>query len=174
MTVFVGLLRAVNVGGTGKLPMAELQTLCRQAGFADVRTYIQSGNVVFTSPLSETAVKAAIERALLDHLGKPIGAIIRSAAEMASIAQRAPFPGAAANQVLVYFLDEPPPPGALDRLIFPGREKLLLEGREVYAHFPDGIGRSKLKLPFAASGTARNLNTVAKLATMMRSEHDPA
>jgi uncharacterized protein (DUF1697 family) len=168
MTIFAGLLRAINVGGTGKLPMAEWQILCRKAGFVGVRTYTQSGNVLFASPMSESKVKATLEHALHDHLGRPVGAVVRSAAELAAVSQRKPFHGASSSQVLVYFLDKPPAKRGLDGIEIPGREQILYDGREVYVHYPDGIGRSKLKLPFAASATARNLNTVARMVTMMQ------
>ncbi len=79
---FVALLRAVNVGGTGKLAMKDLCGLCTTIGFADVQTYIQSGNVVFKSALTAEKVRAALERALADHMGKPVDVIVRDAAEL--------------------------------------------------------------------------------------------
>ncbi|HEV2681218.1 MAG TPA: DUF1697 domain-containing protein, partial [Rhodanobacter sp.] len=85
MTSYVALLRAVNVGGTGKLPMSELKAMCEAVGFADVRTYIASGNVVFTSKLAEKAVKRALERQLQEYAGKPIGVLVRTAAEMVAV-----------------------------------------------------------------------------------------
>ena len=127
MTTYVALLRAVNVGGTGALPMQRLQALCAAAGLRDVRTYIQSGNVVFGSD----------------------------------------FQDAEPAQVGVTFMAEPAPDALLAGVKPPGREQLRLGRREVYVHYPDGMGRSKLKLPsLAASGTVRNLNTVAKLVAM--------
>ena len=79
MTAFVALLRAVNVGGTGKLPMTELKAMCEELGFGAVRTYIASGNVVFTSRKSESAIKAALEKRLHTYAGAPIGVLVRSA-----------------------------------------------------------------------------------------------
>ena len=73
MTAFVALLRAVNVGGTGKLPMSELKAMCEALGFEGVRTYIASGNVVFASRKSEAAVKKALEARLEAYAGKPVG-----------------------------------------------------------------------------------------------------
>lgn len=167
MTVFVGLLRAVNVGGTGKLPMSELQQVCRKLGFSAVRTYIQSGNVIFTSEQSERDVKAGLEGALQEHLGKNPGAAIRNASEMAAAFTRNPFPQVPPNQVLVHFLDDNVAPGGLDCLATPGLEKIVPHRREVYVYYPGGVGRSKLKLPIAAGSTARNLNTVGKIAALM-------
>ena len=85
MTAFVALLRAVNVGGTGKLPMSELKAMCEALGFEGVRTYIASGNVVFTSRKSEAAVKKALEARLEAYAGKPVGVMVRTAAEMQAV-----------------------------------------------------------------------------------------
>src|SRR5215469_13531761 len=100
MASFVALLRAVNVGGTGKLPMSELKAICEELGFSAVRTYIASGNVVFDSRKSEAAIKAALEKRLEAHAGKPVGVIIRSAAEMAEVAANNPFAKAKPNYTL--------------------------------------------------------------------------
>jgi uncharacterized protein (DUF1697 family) len=168
MTAFVALLRAINVGGTGKLRMTDLVSLCGAAGFKRTATYIQSGNAVFTSPLPEAKVKAKLEKALGAHMGKPFGALIRTGKELESVLARNPFKEAAPNRVIVYFLDEAPPPGAVDQLVIPGLEQVALVGREIFVHYPEGQGSSKLKIPFAKIGTGRNLNTVAKLAAMAR------
>lgn len=166
MPVLVALLRAVNVGGTGKLPMAELRSLCEAAGFDDIRTYIQSGNVVFHTALTADAAKTALEARLRDHLGKPVGVIIRTGEALRDILAANPFPAAAPNQVAILFLDNPPPQdaaalakGRTDERIEPGL-------REIYIHYPSGMGRSRLRLPAMDQGTARNLNTVARLAAM--------
>lgn len=168
MTTFVALLRAVNVGGTGSLPMAELRALCEAAGFADVRTYIQSGNVVLGSSWDETRVKAALEAALLPRMRKPVEVMVRSARAIADILARNPFPDAPAGKVAVLFFDRPPPEAALAAIAVPAREEVRPAGREVYVHCPDGMGRSKLDLSRLGVATARNLNTVAKLAAMAR------
>ena len=92
MTMFVALLRAVNVGGTGKLPMSELKAMCEAAGFDEVRTYIASGNVVFRSDRTEADVKHTLETALQAYAGKPVGVLVRTAAEMAQVLAGNPFP----------------------------------------------------------------------------------
>lgn len=163
MPTHIALLRAINVGGTGKLPMTELRALCEGLGFANVRTYIQSGNVVFESRLSSRRAKAELEDALEARLGKRHAAVLRSAEELAAVESRNPFPEAEPKQLLVVFLDAPPPRDALAAVKIPGRERLHLDGREVFIHFPDGMGASKLKVPFADIGTGRNLNTVRAL-----------
>ena len=166
MTAFVALLRAVNVGGTGKLPMTDLKALCEAAGFARVRTYIASGNVVFQSRKSETAVKAALEAALAAYAGKPVGVLVRTAAEMAAVGDANPFPGLATNATVAIFLDEAPPADAIEKAAGLREEQIRLGRREIYVHYGAGMGTSKLRIPAAKAGTARNLNTVAKLAEM--------
>jgi uncharacterized protein (DUF1697 family) len=168
MTVFAALLRAVNVGGTGKLPMARLRALCEGAGFRDPTTYIQSGNVVLESPLPEARVKKTLEKVLAAELGKPCGVLVRTGPELASCVLKNPFNSAEPNRVLVVFLDEPRAASALSGVKVPAREELQIEGRELFIHFPDGMGGSKLKIPFADVGTGRNMNTVKKLAEMTR------
>jgi uncharacterized protein (DUF1697 family) len=166
MTAFVALLRAVNVGRTGKLPMADLKTLCERAGFEAVRTYIASGNVVFRSQKAEAQVKGALEDRLRTYAGKPVGVLVRTAAEIAEVLARNPFPEAPRNRTVAIFLDEPPPADILDGVVGRRTEDIELGRREIYVHYRDGIGTSKLKIPAAAAGTARNMNTVAKLAAM--------
>jgi uncharacterized protein (DUF1697 family) len=168
MAVYAALLRAVNVGGTGKLPMSELRELCQQAGFERVVTYIQSGNVVFSSRLGAARVQRLLEEALAAKLGKPVGVHLRTPAELADVLARNPFPQVAGNRLLVMFLDHAPAADALADLRIPGREEVRLSGREVFIHYPDGMGRSKLAIPFAKNATGRNLNTVAKLLELAR------
>ncbi len=164
MTAFVALLRAVNVGGTGKLAMSDLKALCEQAGFHAVQTYIASGNVVFRSSLRETAVKATLEDRLRKHAGKPVGVLVRTGAEMAEVLAGNPFRDAPGNRVMAIFLDAP---GNLDGMTGQAAgEDVRLGRREIYVHYGSGMATTKLRIPGAATGTARNMNTVAKLAAM--------
>jgi uncharacterized protein (DUF1697 family) len=166
MQAFIALLRAVNVGGTGKLPMTELKTMCEAAGFKAVRTYIASGNVVFQSNKSEAQVKAVLEVGLAAYFGKPVGVIVRTAEEMAAVLAENPFPKMPGNCTVACFLDGPPPADTMKNATGRIREELRLGKREVYIYYPDNMGESKLKFPAAKVGTARNMNTVAKLAEM--------
>jgi uncharacterized protein (DUF1697 family) len=166
MQAFIALLRAVNVGGTGKLPMTELKTMCEAAGFKSVRTYIASGNVVFQSSKSEAQVKAVLDVGLSAYFGKPVGVIVRTAAEMAAVLADNPFSNMPGNRTVAIFLDTRPPADALKHITGQTSEQLRLGLREIYGYYPDGQGESKLKIPAAKSGTARNMNTVAKLADM--------
>jgi len=166
LTAFVALLRAVNVGGTGKLPMSDLKLLCEDLGFGSVRTYIASGNVIFVSRKSEAAVKAALEDRLEVYAGKPVGVLVRTAAEMALVAADNPFPKLAPNRTVAVFLDRAPPADALAGVRGQNDEQIRLGRREIYIHYGEGMAKSKLVVPAAKTGTARNMNTVAALAKM--------
>ena len=166
MNSYIGLLRAVNVGGTGRLPMTELKAMCEAAGFHSVRTYIASGNVVFQSPKTEAQVKAALEAALSGYAGKLVGVMVRTATEMAAVLAHNPFSKMPGNRTVAYFLDARPSADALQTVTNQTSEQLRLGVREIYGYFPDGMGDSKLKIPAAKNGTARNMNTIAKLAEM--------
>ncbi len=169
MAIFIALLRAINVGGTGMLPMKELSAMCEDLGFQKVSTYIQSGNVVFEAPLSEDKIQAGLERVLTQKMGKKADVIVRSASELNSILEANPFPAAPPAKVAVVFLSNPVPKGLLDNLAAPGGEEVSLGNREIYIHYPEGMGRSKLKLPSTLGvATVRNINTVAKLAAMSK------
>lgn len=170
MTTYIALLRAVNVGGTGKLPMADLRALCEKAGFRDVRTYIASGNVVFTSDLTAPKALVTLESALAKRLGIATQVLIRTADELEAVITANPFPEAEPNQLIVVFLSKEEPLSAIDEWKIPGRERIALVGRELFIHYPDGMGQSKLKVPFADQGTGRNLNTVRALLAMARAE----
>lgn len=166
MTAYVALVRAVNVGGTGKLPMTELLAMCEGAGFTNAKTYIASGNVVFQSDQSEREVKLALENALATYAGKPVGVCVRTSEEMKQVLAVNPFSQAAGNRVNAMFLDEPPTEDAIAGVRHLNREEIVLGVREIYVHYPDGMGGSKLAIPAGTKGTMRNMNTVAKLAEM--------
>ena len=166
MASFIALLRAVNVGGTGKLPMSDLKEICEASGFSGVRTYIASGNVVFTSGKSEAAVKKALEARLEAYAGKPVGVLVRSAAQMQAVLTDNPFPNAPVNRVVAVFLDAAPAADTVAAVRGQKNEQIGLGRREIYIHYGDGIAKSKLEVPAAKTGTARNMNTVATLAKM--------
>ena len=166
MTAYIALLRAVNVGGTGKLPMTELKAMCEAAGFDQVRTYIASGNVVFSSDLEENAVRAAIEKPLEAYAGKPVGVIVRTAAEMADTLARNPFSDRPGNRTVAIFIDGPIPPDAIENAKNVRDEEMRLGKREIYVFYGDGMADSRLTIPAGKAGTARNMNMIAKLAEM--------
>ena len=169
MTAYVALLRAVNVGGTGQLPMAELKSIAERLGFGNPRTFIASGNLLFTSGNTEAQVQRALEQAIEKHMGKPVGIVVRTAKEMAAVAKANPFTDSPPNRVLVTFLTDKPRKDALDGVCGRKDERIALRKREIYVDYGEhGLGRSKLKIPAATAGTARNMNSVAKLAQMAK------
>jgi uncharacterized protein (DUF1697 family) len=147
--------------------MKDLADLCTGLGFQAVRTYIQSGNVIFESSLAEDKVRSRLEKALALRMDKKIDVMVRTSAEMCSILSGNPFPKMEPAKVAVAFLHEPPPKDLTKNLVAPGGERVQAGRREVYVYYPDGMGRSKLKLPLhGAAATVRNINTVAKLVAL--------
>jgi uncharacterized protein (DUF1697 family) len=177
MIVAVSLLRGVNVGGHNKVPMAPLKTLYESLGFKDVRTYVQSGNVVFRAPGRDiTAVAPKIEAGIERAFGFRCAVIIRTAEELKGVVERNPFQGRddiEPSRLLISFLAGDPDAGARNKFlaINVGPEELRIENRELYIHYPTGLGRSKLtpallEKALGMTGTARNWNTVTKLLEM--------
>jgi uncharacterized protein (DUF1697 family) len=146
--------------------MEDLRALCAEAGFAKVRTFIVSGNVIFSCRKPEAQVKAILEARLETYAGKKMGVFMRTAAEMAAVVANNPFPDAPANRTYAFFLDAPPPRDAIERAVGRKDERITLGIREIYVHYAEGMGKSKLRIPAAKAGTARNMNTVAKLAEL--------
>jgi len=163
MTTYIALLRAVNVGGTGKLPMSDLKDMCVEQGFVRVETYIASGNVVFDYHLPPQVVQTKLEKRLHVYAEKAIGVFVRTAAEMRTILKKNPFLDKDPRLTYSFFLNEKPHSSALDGVRGRDGEEIRLGRREIYVHYPKGMGQSKLRIPTATLGTARNLNTVAKL-----------
>ncbi|MTK63309.1 MAG: DUF1697 domain-containing protein [Methanobacterium sp.] len=166
MTGYVALLRAVNVGGTGKLPMATLRELCLSAGFANVATYIASGNVVFESNGTEADVRLALETRLSAYAGKAVGVIVRTVPEIAGVLSNNPFADAPANRVIALFVDGRLPSDPFDGVTGAANEQIRLGTRELFVFYPDGLAATGLRIPAGKSGTSRNMNTVARLAEM--------
>ena len=167
MTAYAAFLRAVNVGGTGKLPMTKLKDMCEDAGFTKVKTYIASGNVAFESKKTEAKVKSELEKRLAKFAGKPVGVAVRTAAELNAILKANPFGKKKPNFTVAIFLDKKPTAAALKEATGVKDEEFKAGKREIYVHYPTGMGKSKLKIPAAQSGTARNMNTIAALATIV-------
>ena len=166
MTVFIALLRSVNVGGTGKLPMADLKAMCEDAGFTNVKTYIASGNVLFETKHDEAKVKSVLEKRLQAYAGRHIPVLVRTASEMAAIAKANPFTKTDPARTVAIFLDKAPAKDIAATARGQTVEEIRLGKREIYVHYGAGIGNSKLKLPAAEDGTSRNLNTVGKLSAL--------
>jgi len=146
--------------------MADLRSMCHDAGFGRVETYIASGNVAFESKAAASRVKAELEARLLAYAGKPVGVVVRTAPEMVAVLEANPFPAAQPKYTYAIFLDDRAPRDALDHVTGQSDEELRLGDREIFVHYGSGMGRSRLRIPAARMGTARNMNTVAKLAKM--------
>jgi uncharacterized protein (DUF1697 family) len=166
MTGYVALLRAVNVGGTGKLPMTTLTALCEAVGLTEVRAYIASGNVVFRSDRAEAEIRTALEDQLHAYAGKRVGVVVRTATEVADVLARNPFAEAPGNRVMALFVDGLLPADPLEGVTGAKDEEIRLGKRELFVFYPSGMAATRLRIPSEKSGTARNMNTVAKLAEM--------
>ena len=179
MTKYVGLLRGVNVGGNKMVSMAELRVALEKMGLADVRTVLQSGNVVFGSTARATgALERSLEAEIEKRLKCQAAVHVRSAAEWAEIVARNPFTDEASRDpghLLVMFFKSPIDQAKAKALqaAIPGRERIHADDRQLYAVFPDGVGRSKLpplmNRRLGAAGTGRNWNTVLKLSGLVGS-----
>jgi uncharacterized protein (DUF1697 family) len=180
VTAYVALLRAVNVGGRHRVPMAELRAALSARGLDDVSTVLASGNVLFRSAEHEQAAVARVGDTIEEAFGLRIGVVVRSGAELTAVAGRNPFLAADGDldpaTLHVAFLSEPPTAVALATL---DRERdraapdaFVVEGRDVYLSYPNGAGRSRLTLDYlerrlGARGTARNWRTVQRLAGLL-------
>ncbi len=166
MTTYVAMLRAVNEGGRGKLTMEELAALCAPLGLGNVRIHGTAGNIVFESDRTERSLCQSINRAVGEKLRRPTGVLMRTAEELRAVVQANPFPDARFRLVGVIFLPKALPVRLLTELDLGGPEDVRMIGREIFVHYPDGMERSKMKIPFAADGTTRDLTTVSKLAAL--------
>ena len=163
MTGWVALLRAVNVGGNNKIAMADLAAMATGLGLGGARTYIASGNLIFASEREEDELRAAIEVAIEAQWGKQIGVLLRSAVQLADVAARCPWPDRPGNRVIALFTDAAP---SLEGVRHQDGEVLAMGRREIYVDYGKGMASSKLVIPAAKTGTARNMNTVRKLADL--------
>jgi uncharacterized protein (DUF1697 family) len=170
MTSYVALLRGVNLVGKSTLKMADLKAIADELGLKSARTFIASGNLLFLSDEPEEKLRRMIEKSLQQHMGKEVRVMLRTADEMAAVARANPFPEAPGNNVQAFFLNEPPPSDLPESVRNQADDERVAPGlREVYVAYGEkGIGRSRLRIPAAEEGTARNMNTVAKLAELAR------
>jgi uncharacterized protein (DUF1697 family) len=168
----IAFLRGINVGGHRTISMSELRDVLTAAGYADVRTHLQSGNVVLTSRLSPAKLERALEQLLADRFGSDARVLVRTREELADVVARDPFAGIADNpsRHLVVFLSAEPAAEVLRGLeaLQLEPERFVASGREIYAWHPDGLNRSKLApllvdRRLGVTATGRNWNTVCKL-----------
>lgn len=167
MAMYIAFLRGINVGGNTPLPMVKLRKVCTELGLKNVRTYIQSGNVLFDSNLLEQELINKLELALEAQVEKYLPVKIRSAKELEAVISKNPFPRANPSKVGISFFTQLVPENYLKNFTNTEPEEIVVSGREIYIHFPNGMGRSKLKLPkMGEQGTVRNVNTVRKLVEL--------
>ena len=170
MTSYVALLRSVNLLGRSALKMSDLKGIAQEIGLASPRTFIASGNLLFTSSMAEQEVRQRLETRLERHMGRPVRVIVRTAEEIEAVHQFNPFPEAAGNNTLAFFMNGPPPLDLLATVRNRASDERIAAGlREIYVAYGErGIGRSRLRIPAAEAGTARNMNTVARLAILAK------
>ena len=174
------LLRGVNLGPRNRIAMAELREALESAGFDDVRTYLQSGNVLLSTTKSTKQVTRDVERLIADRFGLEIEVLVRTRAELAKVVERNPLGKVARNpkRYQVTFLANAPRAEVLRKLEAAafGKERVEHVGRELYAWHPDGVGRSKLAALLAGkelgvTATARNWATVLRLLELADASH---
>jgi len=178
MSNYVSLLRGINVGGHNKILMAELRAVYAQLGLDPVRTYIQSGNVVFGGGKgSASAMARTLEKAITDAFGFEVPVVIRTSAEMERVVAGNPFlaEGADPSTLSVAFLGSAPSESAAAAMAAytVGPDELRVVGLEAYLHYPEGQARTKLTPTFmerslGVIGTTRNWRTVNTLLDMAR------
>ncbi|HMJ92861.1 MAG TPA: DUF1697 domain-containing protein [Allosphingosinicella sp.] len=177
MGKFVALLRGINVGGHARVPMAELRALAEGLGWKQVRTYIQSGNLVFEAGGKASALEAALEESLEKAFGFVPAVIVRSASEWTDLAAANPFPKESEsepNRVMIGLSKHRPKPGAAEEIEARASagERVREAGGTVWFHYPEGAGNSKLTPSLidrlvGSPLTARNWRTFLKLQEML-------
>lgn len=169
------LLRGINLGPTKRVAMPRLREVLASAGMSDVRTYVQSGNVVVSSKAAPDKLARETERAIAAEFGFDVDVVVRTRDELAEVVSRNPLADIATNpkRYQVSFLAAEPDPERLEKIraLALEPERLVAIGRELYAWHPDGVARSKLWAALAGKGvgvtaTARNWTTVTTLLEM--------
>jgi uncharacterized protein (DUF1697 family) len=177
MARFVAMLRGVNVGGN-VLKMDRLRELCDEIGFKNTQTYVQSGNLVFESDHSQSALCSLIEKRLVGETRLPVSAILRTPTELEKIISGNPFlkeKRIDLSKLHVTFLAKPAGKDAVSRLaaINAGADRFRVVDKEIYLHCPNGYGETKLsnnvlQKVVGVNATTRNWNTVNKLNEMAK------
>jgi uncharacterized protein (DUF1697 family) len=165
VTVHIALLRAINLGSHKKVAMTDLKALLTDLGFGDVRTLLQTGNLVFDSKPTGEKLERLLETEAKKNLGLDTDFMVRTAAQWKKIVAANPFPKEAkADPAHMVLMACKTAVGKDLKITGAKREIVRAKGKEIYIVYPDGIGRSRLKI--GTVGTGRNWNTVLKLAAM--------
>lgn len=176
---YVALLRAVNVAGRNQVAMSDLRGMLTDLGFDDVKSLLQSGNLIFkTGAGAGAAIEARLEAETTKRLGVKTAYIVRTAKEMDAVIANNPFPAEAERDpghLVVVFLKDAPTASAVEalRAAIKGPELVQAKGKHAYIVYPDGIGRSRLTSALidarlGSQGTGRNWNTIVKLAALAK------
>lgn len=178
MNTYISLLRGINVSGHKIVPMAELKTLYESLRLSAVQTYIQSGNVIFTTEdtLTDLELAEMLERAILKRFNFTVPVIVRNVSELDQLISNNPFDveeGIGKEKLYVTFLSDVPDKAAMERIdgIDCSPDRFIVRGREIYLYCVNGYGRTKLNNNYfeqklKLSATTRNWNTVNKLFAM--------
>jgi len=170
MTAYVALLRGVNLVGKSTLKMADLKAIADELKLEKARTYIASGNLLFVSDKPEEQLREMLEERMQSQMGMQVRVMLRTAKELATVVRANPFPDGRGNSVQAFFMNDAPPRDQLETIRNQANDERVAAGkREVYVAYGEKrIGRSRMRIPAAEAGTARNMNTVAKLAELAK------
>jgi uncharacterized protein (DUF1697 family) len=172
VATYAVFLRGVNLGPNNKISMPALRQMAEDLGYTDVATYINSGNLIISSPKKAAAVEREISKAIKDTFGRSIDVAVRTPAQLKKIVAENPYPDGNPSQVTVAFLTKAPAKDAKDKVAAVAKdyEPFMFAGQEVYVHYSQGIGRSKLAERFSdiigVSSTVRNIRTIEKVVTL--------
>ena len=169
MATYVAFLRGVNLGPNNKIAMPALRAMAEELGYTDVATYINSGNLIITSPKKTATLEREISNAINDTFGRSIDVAVRTPEQLKKILVENPYPDGNPSQVTVAFLTKAPAADAKQKVAAVAKdyEPFTFGGQEVYVNYSEGIGRSKLAEKFSTiigvSSTVRNVRTIKKI-----------
>ena len=175
MSVFIVLLRGINVGGHRKVPMAELRELLSNSGYNNVQTYVQSGNVVLQSSFDSIKLKQELEKIILNHFGFEVKVLVKTYSELKTIYETCPFQKEEKEKSYFMILDNLPNVPDLEevsKLSYDG-EEFKITNNSIYFYSANGYGRTKFNSNFfehklKVNATARNYKTMLKLLAMAK------
>ena len=172
MASYVAFLRGVNLGPNNKIPMPALRTMAEDLGYTEVATFINSGNLIVSSPKKAATVEQEISKAIKDTFGRSIDVTVRTPAQLKKVLAENPYADGNPSQVTVAFLTKAPAKDAKDRVaaVAKNHEPFAFARQEVYVNYSQGIGKSKLAEKFSdiigVSSTVRNIRTVERVLTL--------
>lgn len=172
VATYVAFLRGVNLGPNNKISMPALRAMAEDLGYTDVATYINSGNLIVTSPRKAATVEREISQAIKDTFGRPIDVTVRTPAQLKKILAENPYPDGNPSQVTIAFLTKAPAADAQDKVAAVAKdyEPFSISGQQVYVNYSHGIGKSKLAERFSdiigVSATVRNIRTIDKVLAL--------